>query len=164
MTLELKKCIIVKEEEVAMVTRQITSEERQDAFQHWRKHEESLRKHGGVSEEDLRLLAMMTQPNCFGYDLDKGEVIGIGPEAKWDLLEILKQSGEADLDICMRLAGVSDTEMAQQDREIELHSACIDPSDTRAVERYDRMKSMTPSQLDTEIARLERQLGLKQLR
>lgn len=143
-----------------MAIRQITHEERQDAFQHWRRHEESLRKHGGVSEEDLRLLTMMTTPNCFGYDLRLGEVIGVGPEAKWDLLEILKQSGAADLDVCMRLAGVSDAEMAQQDREIELHSAGIDPTNTREVEMYDRMKNLTPGQLDTEIARLERQLGL----
>lgn len=146
-----------------MAIRQITHEERQNAFQHWRRHEESLRQHGGVSEENLRLLAMMTTPNCFGYDIDKGEVVGVGPEAKWDLLEILKQSGAADLDVCMRLAGVSDAERAQQDREIELHSAGIDPSNSRDVEMYDRMKSMTPGQLDTEIARLEKRLGLKSL-
>lgn len=144
-----------------MAIRQITAKERQDAFEHWRRHEESLRKHGGVSVKDLQLLAMMTTPSCFGYDLDKGEVIGVGPEAKWDLLEILKQSCEADLDVCMRLAGVSDAEMAQQDREIELHSACIDPSNPLEVQMYDRMKSMTPSQLDDEIAELERRLDLK---
>lgn len=144
--------------------RQITQEERQGAFEHWRRHEESLRKHGGVSEEDLRLLAMMTQPNCFGYDIDKGEVIGVGPEAKWDLLEILKMSGGADFDVCMRLSGVSDVEMEQQYRAMELYHACVDPSDAREVENYDRMKRMTPGQLDTEIARLEGQLGLKPLR
>ncbi|HEY0221113.1 MAG TPA: hypothetical protein VGC58_02725 [Candidatus Paceibacterota bacterium] len=146
-----------------MAIRQITPAERQDAFQHWRRHEESLRNHGDVSEEDLRLLAMMTTPNCFGYDIDKGEVIGVGPEAKWDLLEILKMSGYADLDVCMRLAGVSDAEMAQQDREIELHHACVDPSDAREVANYDRMKSMSPAELDSEIARLEKRLGLRSL-
>lgn len=144
-----------------MAIRQITSEERQDAYKHWRQHEESLRRHGGVSENDFRLLAMMTQRNCFGYDISKGEVVGVGPEAKWDLLEILKQSGHADLNVCMRLAGVSDAEMAQHERELELHSACIDPSDHEAVEGWDRMKSMSPDQLDSEIARLERELGLE---
>lgn len=147
-----------------MAIRQITSEDRQQAFEHWRRHGESLRRHGGVSEEDLRLLVMMTQPNCFGYNIDKGEVIGVGPEAKWDLLELLKQSGYADLDVCMRLAGVSDAEMTKRDREFELHAACIDPSNSQEVEMYDRMKNMTPSQLDAEIARLQAQLGLKPLR
>lgn len=144
-----------------MATRQITAQERQDAFQKWRRHEESLRNHGGVSEKDLQLLAMMTTMNCFGYDIDKGEVIGIGPEGKWDLLEILKQSCEADLDVCMRLAGVSDAEMVQQDREIELHS---DPSDQIAVESYELMKRMTPSELDMEIARLKKKIGLNPFR
>ncbi len=147
-----------------MAIRQITSQERQDAFQYWRRHEESLRAHGGVSEEDLRLLAMMTQPNCFGYDIDKGEVIGVGPEAKWDLLEILKQSGAADLDVCMRLAGVSDTEMRAYDREIELHSAGIDPTSTHEIEMYDRIKRMTPAELDQAIAGLEAKLNLKPAR
>ncbi len=144
-----------------MAIRQITAEERISAHEYWRRHEESLRRHGGVSEEDLQLLAMMTTLQCFGYDLDKGEVVGVGPEGKWDLLEILKMSGGADLDVCMRLAGVSDEEMALQEREIELHSACIDPSDSRAVERYDRMKRMPPAELNAEIARLEVRLGLK---
>ncbi|MEQ1500113.1 MAG: hypothetical protein ABL917_01925 [Parcubacteria group bacterium] len=144
-----------------MARQEITSQERQDAFLHWRQHEESLRKNGGVSEKDLRLLAMMTQPNCFGYDLEKGEVIGIGPEAKWDLLEILKQSGEASLDVCMRLAGVSDAEMTQLNREIELHGAGIDPSNIVVVEEYDLMKRMSPEEMDIQIDRLNRRLRLR---
>lgn len=147
-----------------MATRQITQEERQNAFKYWRRHEESLRINGGVSEKDLRLLEMMTQPNCFGYDIDKGEVISIEPNGKWDLFEILKMSGEADLDVCMRLAGVSDDEMTHQDREIELYLAGIDPANAEEVTNYDRMKRMTPGQLDAEIARLEGRLGLKPLR
>ncbi|OHA91507.1 MAG: hypothetical protein A2758_00090 [Candidatus Zambryskibacteria bacterium RIFCSPHIGHO2_01_FULL_49_18] len=144
-----------------MTIRQISNEERQSAYRHWCEHQETLRKHGGVSEEDLRLLAMMTQPNCFGYDIDKGEVIGVGPEAKWDLLEILKQSGAADLDVCMRLAGVSDAEMQAFNREMELHSAGIDSKNAAEVEMYEGMKSMSPVELDRTIAALETRLGLK---
>ncbi len=147
-----------------MVTRQITDEERQKAFEYWQQHHEALRKGGEVSEEDLRLLAMMTTPNCFGYDRDKGEVIGVGPEMKWDLFEILQQSGGADLDVCLRLADVSDEEKAGYDREIELHFAGIDPTDSEDVEMYERRKQMTPAQWEAEIARLEGELGLKLLR
>lgn len=147
-----------------MAIRQITQQERHDAFQHWRRHEEALRTHGGVSEKDLQLLGMMTSLNCFGYDIDKGEVVGVGPEAKWDLLEILMQSGAADMDVCIRLAGVSDAEMTQRDREIELHHAGVDPTNPGEVEAYELMKRMTPGQLDDAIAHLEARLDLKPLR
>ncbi len=144
-----------------MANRQISEGERLQAYEYWREHEALLRNSGEVTESDLQLLAMMTQMNCFGYDIDKGEVIGVGPEGKWDLLEILKQSGAADLDVCLRLAGVSDAELRDLDRENELREAGVDPSKPEEVAQYDRMKSLTPDELDREIGLLEGVLGIK---
>ncbi|OGN16321.1 MAG: hypothetical protein A3C88_00885 [Candidatus Yanofskybacteria bacterium RIFCSPHIGHO2_02_FULL_50_12] len=142
---------------------EVTEQQRQQAVEFWWRHAENLRAQNLVSEEGLRWIAMCTRnPNQIGYDSMLGQ-IRPGELGKWDLLETLKMSALFDLDECLHLAGISSTEYAKMERDVHLHAVGVDPDDSNQVAEYERMATMTPTELDAHIKSLESQLGLKHI-
>ncbi len=138
--------------------REIASEEREDAVCFWRRHADHLAEKGLVSEEAVRWVRTCTGPDSIGHDQDKCEIIRPGENGKWDM-HYMAQSQGFSPEECLLMADLTSSQLADMERREEMTERGMDPDSPNDVAKFERLKKMTPEQLDAEIARLEKALS-----
>ena len=138
---------------------QVSQKELIDTVSFWRRHAENLREKHLVSDEAITWVMICTKPACIGYDSTKGEVIRPGKIGKWDMFEMARQGGFNEQD-CLLMADITPTQLADEERQENMRDSGFDPDNKNEVEEFDRINSMSPQELDTEINRLRNLLGV----
>jgi hypothetical protein len=144
-----------------MKDKKISQTEREEFFDFWSKQKEAVL--GRVSEGTLEFMNLYTSPSGVGYEFGQ---LRPGKLGQWDLFYEL--TGPQSQNICdeneaMIACGLTATEVADEKRREHLRENCVDPDDRLAVVQFERLQRMSPTELDTEITRLESQLGLEPL-
>ena len=85
---------------------------------------------------------------------------------QWALFHEL--TGPQSQNICdeteaMLACGLTAAEVAEEKRREHYREYSVDPDDSVAVAQFERMKRMSPAELDAEIKRREKELGLEPL-
>lgn len=134
----------------------VTQAEQEHFFDFWSEQKEAVR--GRVSESTLEFMNLYTSPSGVGYEFGQ---LRPGKLGQWDLFYEL--TGPQSQNICdeneaMIACGLNATEVAEEQRREYYRGNCVDPDDQLAVAQFQRIKRMSPPELDAEIQRLEKQL------
>lgn len=137
--------------------RTVTKVERDAFFDFWSNQKVAVKGH--VSEGTLEFMNLYTSPTGVGYEFGQ---LRPGKLGQWDLFWEL--SGPQSQNICeeneaMIACGLTASEVAEGQRQEFYREHYVDPDDRLAVAQFERMKRMSPSELDTEIQRLEGQMA-----
>ena len=145
----------------AMKDKTVSPAEREQFFDFWSKQKEAIR--GRVSDGTIEMVNWHTSPTGVGYEFGQ---IRPGKLGQWDLFCAL--TGPQSQNICdeneaIIACGLTATEVANEKSREYYRENCVDPDDQLAVAQFERIKRMSPSEIDTEIQRLEKQLGLESI-
>ena len=132
---------------------QISNKERMDTALFWRRHVENLRETSLVSDDAIGWVGGCTKPECIGFDSLKGEITRPGEIGKWDMFEMARQGGFSTQE-CLLMADLTPHQLAEQERRESLEDWGVDPDNQDEVAKFERLESMTPDELEAEIAQL----------
>lgn len=138
---------------------QVSAKERIDTYSFWRRHAENLREHNLVSDDAITWVMICTKRECIGFDSSKGEIIRPGGIGKWDMYDMALQGRFSDQE-CLLMADITPSEFAAEERRESIRDSGFDPDDPDEVRRHERLYSMTPGELNAEIARLKKLLSV----
>jgi len=134
-----------------------TKKEKEDTASYWRKQLDALQDKGLVKPAVISFVSGATQAHNIGYD--SGE-IRPGKMGQWDIYGLLQEFGCSEEERLLT-SGLTAEEVAREEEREELRSHGVDPNNPMEVAQIERLKSMAPDELDSEIARLEGLLGLE---
>lgn len=136
--------------------KEITAEEKKQFFFFWMTQRQAIE--GRVSEETMYWFNAYTAKDNVGYEFGQ---LRPGKLGQWDLYWNLtgEQSVGCDENETLIASGLTAAEVAEEKRREHYRENCVNPDDQLEIAMFDRLQGMSPDQLDTEIARLEKQLA-----
>ncbi len=139
-----------------MSTTEITTKDREEFFAFWLKQRRAIE--GRVSEETMQWFNAYTDKDNVGYGFAQ---LRPGKLGQWDLYWNLtgEQSVGCDENEAMIASGLTATEVAEEKRREYYRARFVDPDSPLEIAEFERINAMKPTELNSEIARLEALLG-----
>jgi hypothetical protein len=136
--------------------KEITAEEKKQFFFFWLTQRQAIE--GRVSDKTMYWFNAYTAKDNVGYGFGQ---LRPGKLGQWDLYWNLtgEQSVGCDENETLVVSGLTAAEVAEEKRREHYRENCVDPDDQLAIAVFNRFQSISPEQLDVEIARLEKQLA-----
>lgn len=132
----------------------VTEEEKKQFFFFWKTQYNAIKDL--VSARTLAMFNAYTEKNNVGYDL--GE-LRPGKLGQWDLYNWLTDpENHCDKNEALIASCLSASEVAEEERRQQCHEDGVDPDSKREIVAFERLKGMSPEQLEIEIANLEKQI------
>jgi hypothetical protein len=134
---------------------EITPEEKKQFFFFWMTQRKAIE--GRVSEQTMHWFNIYTDKDNVGYEFGQ---LRPGKLGQWDLYWALtsEQSIGCDENETLIASGLTVVEVAEAKRREHYRELCVDPDDQLAIAEFEKIQSMSPEQLDSEITRLQNQL------
>lgn len=137
-----------------MALPKVTPEEKADAARFWRDHLEALQNKDLLKPRVVSFVGSATQADNIGYEPGQ---IRPGKLGQWDLYDLLREFGCSEEE-CLLASGLTAGEVAAEERREELRRCGVNPDDPQDVAEFERMEAMSPEEINTEVARLEKLL------
>lgn len=136
--------------------KKVTHEEKKQFFYFWSEQRKAIEDL--VSENTMHWFNIYTNRDNVGYEFGQ---LRPGKLGQWDLYWNMtgEQSVGCDENETLIASGLTAAEVAEEKRREHYRRNCVDPDDRLATMMFDRPQSMSPEQLDAEIAHLEKQLA-----
>ena len=139
-----------------MKSTEITAKQREEFFAFWLEQRRAIE--GRVSEETMRWFNTYTEKDNVGYEFGQ---LRPGKLGQWDLYWNLtgEQSVGCDENEALIASGLTATEVAEEKRREYYRARFVNPDSPLEIAEFERINAMKPTELNSEIARLEALLG-----
>ena len=135
--------------------KEVSVEEKKQFFSFWLTQRNAIQNR--MSEKTLRWFNIYTAKDNVGYEFGQ---LRPGKFGQWDLYWSLTDPQiSCDENEAIIASGLTAAEMAEEKRREYYRQNYVNPDDALEVMMFERMKNMTPEDLDQEIERLEKRLA-----
>ncbi len=135
-------------------TKVVSDQERAEFRAFWAKQRSAVE--GRFSEATMTWFCCYTAANNVGYEMGQ---LRPGKLGQWDLHDWLTDPEiGCDKNEAIIASGLSAAEVAEEDRREDLRRNFVDPDNAIEVAQHERLKKMTPMELDAKIVRLTKLL------
>lgn len=140
--------------------KEVTTKEKEEFFSFWSTQHRAIE--GRVSENTMMWFNNYTTQDNIGYEFGQ---LRPGKNGQWDLYHWLTDPEiRCDENEAIIASGLTAVEVAEEKRREYYRENCVDPDDQRDVAMFERLKGMSPEQLEVEIANLEQQFVESELK